>query len=131
MHSDLVTVSLVILAVILAVSPWSLRQLRRFDDGNRARIEAERSDRRDANAHFRHTLKLAEEQVEDVSSITLSDPRTGTPVTRWLFEGEQYASEDEAQAARAEKLRAIAVGFYRELPAALAARKDDDKLKSN
>ncbi|MBV9992850.1 MAG: hypothetical protein JOZ72_16350 [Alphaproteobacteria bacterium] len=130
MTSDLVTVTLVILAAILLTSPWSLRQLRRFDQGNRERIEAETRDRRDTNAHFRHTLELAEEQVEDVSSITISDPRTGNPVKRWLFEGEQFMNEDDARAVRAEKLRAIAIGYYRELPAALAAR-EDDKLRSN
>ena len=131
MSSDLITVALVIAAGILLLSPWSLRQLRRFDEGNRARLAAEHSDRRDANAHFRHTLRLAEEQVEEIASITVSDPRTGTPVKRWLFEGEQFSTEAEARQVREDRLRAIALGFYRELPAALAARREEDRIKSN
>jgi hypothetical protein len=102
--------------------------LRRFDAENRARIEAQRKDRADATAHFRHTLGLAEEQVEPVSAITVSDERTATPVTRYLFEGETFADEREAKRAREDKVRAIARAFYMELPAALAARGSDGKL---
>jgi hypothetical protein len=50
------------------------------------------------------------------------DERTGDPVTRYLFEGETFASRDEAEAARNEKIVAKAREFYMELPAALAAR---------
>ena len=102
--------------------------LRRFDAANRARIESQLKDRTDATAHFRHTLGLAEEQVEPVSPVTVSDERTATPVTRYLFEGETYADEREANRAREEKVRAIARSFYVELPAALAARSGDGKL---
>jgi hypothetical protein len=102
--------------------------LRRFDAQNRARIEAQRRDRADATAHFRHTLGLAEEQVEQVSAITVPDERTATPVTRYVFDGETFADEREARRAREEKVRAIARGFYMELPAALAARGGDGKL---
>jgi len=129
--SDLVTLFLVILAAILLVSPWTIARFRRFDARNRARILAERSDRGDAQAHFRHTLKLAEEQVEEIASVTVSDPRTGMPVTRWLFEGEQFTSEEEARLVREDRMRGIARGFYMDLPAALAARKEEDRLKSN
>src|ERR1700755_2057215 len=108
MLSDLVTVSFVILAAILLSSPWMIARYRRADARIRARIAAEHSDRRDAHAHFRHTLSLAEEQVEEISSITVPDPRTGTPVKRWLFEGEQFASEMEARVARQDRMRGIA-----------------------
>ena len=100
----------------------------RFDQRNVKRIEDEQRDRTDPIAHFRHTLKVAEEQVEDVSEITVADERLGTPVTRYVFEGEQFTSRFEAERVRAEKIRTIARGFYVELPRALAARKSDDKL---
>lgn len=103
----------------------------RFDAKNRARIEAERRDRADHLAHFRHTLRLAEEQVEEVGAVTVPDERTGMPIVRYLFEGESFANEDDARRVREDKLRAIARGFYMELPAALRARKDEDKLRAN
>ena len=100
----------------------------RFDQRNVKRIEDEQRDRTDPIAHFRHTLKVAEEQVEEVSEITVPDERLGTPVTRFVFEGEQFATRFDAERVRAEKIRSIARGFYVELPAALAQRKRDDKL---
>ncbi len=102
--------------------------LARFDARNVKRIEDEQRDRTDPIAHFRHTLKVAEEQVEDVSEITVPDNRLGTDVVRYVFEGEQFTSRFEAERVRAEKIRNIARGFYVELPRALAARKSDDKL---
>ncbi len=102
--------------------------LARFDARNVRRIEDEQRDRTDPIAHFRHTLKVAEEQVEDVSEITVPDSRLGTDVVRYVFEGEQFTSRFEAERVRAEKIRHIARGFYVELPRALAARKSDDKL---
>ena len=100
----------------------------RFDQRNVKRIEDEQRDRTDPIAHFRHTLKVAEEQVEEVSEIAVPDERLGTPVTRFVFEGEQFATRFDAERVRAEKIRAIARGFYIELPTALAQRKRDDKL---
>ena len=99
--------------------------LRRFDARNVRRIQEQEQERADPLAHFKHTLKTAEEQVEAVSEITVADERLGTPVTRFLFEGQQYASRREAEAARAEKIRAIARGYYMELPRALAERRGD------
>ena len=128
MPSELLWTTLIIAAAIVLLSPWSLRRIRGFDARNRERIAQERSDRTDWRAHFRHTLKLAEEQVEEVSSITVPDARTGQPVVRWLFEGEQYASEAEARAAREDRMRDIARGFYVDLPAALAGRKEEERL---
>ncbi|HEY5239537.1 MAG TPA: hypothetical protein VIJ62_14240 [Rhizomicrobium sp.] len=99
-----------------------LARLRRFDAENIARKEQEISDRADSLAHFRHTLKLAEEQVEAVNEIVESDPRTATPVARFVFEGEIYATRFEADKARQEKIRGLAREFYVELPRALASR---------
>ena len=106
-----------------------LAALKRFDAKNRARQIQDLRDRTDQLAHFRHTLSRAEEQVEKVGEITLADARTGTPVTRYLFEGQQFATRTEAEAIRAEKVRALARTFYLDLPAALAARRGDGKLR--
>jgi len=125
---DLIFTALFIFAILLLVHPRVLGVFRRFDATNRARIEAEQSDRRDDVAHFRHTMKLAEEQVEEVTSFTASDERTGQPVTRWLFEGETFADERDAKLAREDQVRKVARGFYMDLPAALRARKGDDQL---
>jgi hypothetical protein len=102
-----------------------LDRLRRFDQRNVARQRQEREDRGDRLAHYKHTLELAAEQVEDIGEIKVPDERTGDPVTRYLFEGETFASRDEAEAARNEKIVAKAREFYMELPAALAARSKD------
>jgi hypothetical protein len=104
-----------------------LSVLKRFDARNAARRRNEVSDRQDRLAHYRHTLSLAEEQVEEIGETTMPDARTGTPVTRYLFEGEMFASRDEAEAARNEAVVAKARAFYKELPAALA-RRGDGKL---
>ena len=102
-----------------------LDRLRRFDQRNIARQRQEVDDRRDRLAHYKHTLELAAEQVEDIDEIKVPDERTGDPVTRYLFEGETFASRDEAEAVRNEKIVAKAREFYMELPAALAARSKD------
>jgi hypothetical protein len=101
-----------------------LATLSRFDRDNRERIEQERRDRTDALAHFRHTLGRAEEQVEAVQEIFETDPRTGTSVTRFVFEGERFSTRVDAERVRAEKIRALARAFYQELPTALSSRGD-------
>jgi hypothetical protein len=105
-----------------------LDRLKQFDEDNRARLEGDERDRHDSLAHYRHTLARAEEQVDAIEEITLDDVRTGLPVTRYLFEGERFATLAEAERARAEKVRAVARAFYVELPAALAAR-NEGKLR--
>jgi hypothetical protein len=127
---QLLTIFAVLLVAILAYRYHRpvLAALKRFDDANRARIEGEIRDRTDSLAHFRHTLKIAEEQVEEIGEITVPDERTGQPVTRYVFEGEVYADRREALRAREEKVRVKARAFYMELPAALAARKGNGKL---
>lgn len=97
----------------------------RFDRRNRERMAEEERDRGDSLAHYRHTLKLADEHTEAVSEIEIRDPRTATPVTRYVFEGEQYATRAEAERARAETVRAKARAFYTELPVALTSRGDE------
>jgi hypothetical protein len=106
----------------------ALAWLKRFDAENRARIESQWHDRRDHNAHIRQTIEVAEEQVEEIVEITEKDARTGTPVKRFAFEGVWYASREEAEQVRAQKIGDIARGFYRDLPAALAARREGGKL---
>jgi len=46
-----------------------LLKLKRFDERNVARLEQERRDKADPVAHFRHTLSVAGEQVEDVVGV--------------------------------------------------------------
>jgi hypothetical protein len=121
---DLIATTIVIL-IAIAIYGYRARilaRLKRFDAENVARKEQEMRDRADSLAHFRHTLKLAEEQVEAVNEIVESDPRTATPVTRYVFEGETYATRFEAEKVRQDKIRGLAREFYVELPRALASR---------
>ena len=128
--SNLIQMTLLILAalVVYRFRARILGALRRFDDRVAARRNEEMRDRQDGNAHYKHTLRLAEEQVEVVQTITVPDERTAQPVTRYLFEGEQFATRDEAEEVRADKIRGIARGFYMELPRALAERRNKSKL---
>ena len=126
MYSLVITAVLIIGAILLYRSRGPLlAALRRFDARNRERIEEEISDRRDPVAHYRHTLRVAEEQVEEVSEVTVRDARTGQALTRFIFEGEQFATRDEAEAARQRSLVSKARAFYQELPAALAHRRKE------
>ena len=130
MIEQLLTVFAFIVGGLLIYRFWPriAAALQRFDRDNRARIEGEIRDRSDQLAHFRHTLKVAEEQVDDITEIEVSDARTGQPVKRYLFEGEHFVTQRDAQRAREDKVRALARSFYIELPAALSARKFNGKL---
>jgi len=115
------------LAIVAALAVYRYRRrivdgLRRFDADNVRRIQEQEAEKADPVAHFKHTLRAAEEQVEAVSEITVGDERLGTPVTRYVFEGQRYATRFEAERVRAEKIRAIAHNYYVELPRALAER---------
>jgi len=125
--TDVLLTGLLIFAGLAAYRffPAFLKILRRFDETNIRRIAAEERDRNDPTAHFRHTLGIAAEQVEAVSELIVLDPRTATSVTRYLFEGQQFATREDAERTRAEKVRNLARGYYMELPAALAAPRDD------
>jgi hypothetical protein len=128
--NDLYTTAAIILAALLLYgfrTVW-LGALRRFDQRNVERLEEERRDKSDPVAHFKHTLKVAGEQVEDVLEIVEPDERTGDPVTRYIFNAEKFATREEAEEARNIVVVAKARIFYRHLPAALAARRGDDKL---
>ena len=94
--------------------PW----FRRFDARNVARLEREVRDKADANAHIRHALEVAEEQVEEVQEIKTGD------VTHYLFEAQAFATRDEAEEMRARRIGVVARRFYDELPAALTARSE-------
>jgi hypothetical protein len=121
--------SIVILAVlgflIYRYNRQVIAALRSFDRRNVERIQQEVIDKRDALAHFRHTASVAEEQVEEVGEIDAIDERLGTPVKRYVFEGELFATRDEAEAARQRSIIAKARAYYQELPAALAGRGKD------
>jgi hypothetical protein len=113
---------ILILMLVFGYRERILDVLRRFDRRNIERQIEQMNERTDPTAHFKHTLKLAEEQVEDVSEIEVLDERTATPVTRYIFQGETFGTRMEAEKARAEAIGQIARGFYAELPKALAAR---------
>ena len=81
-----------------------LAMLRRFDEKNRARQIEEIQDRRDRLAHYKHTLRLAEEQVEEVNEIKVRDMRTGEDLKRYVFEGEMYATREEAEETRKDSI---------------------------
>ena len=107
--SNLIQMTLLILAalVVYRFRARILGALRRFDDRVAARRSEEMRDRQDHHAHYKHTLRLAEEQVEEVQTITVPDQRTAQPVTRYLFEGEQFATREDAEEVRRlmERLR--------------------------
>ena len=56
--------------------PW----LRRFDDANVARIAQQERDKSDANAHIRHALDIADQQVEEVQEVKVGS------LSHFLFE---------------------------------------------
>jgi len=127
---DLYSTAAVIFVAILLYhfrGIW-LSALKRFDARNVARLEEERREKSDPVAHFRHTLKIAGEEVEEVQEIVEPDERTGDPVTRYIFGAEKFATRDEAEEARNIVVVAKARIYYRHLPAQLAARRGDDKL---
>ena len=89
-----------------------LGALRRFDASNRARCEDELRARLDPKEHYRQTLRVAAEEVEEVSEILEPDPRTGILLPAFLFLGVRYASRNEAVAARNAKIVEHAREFY-------------------
>ncbi|MBW8709341.1 MAG: hypothetical protein JF627_08810 [Alphaproteobacteria bacterium] len=100
--------------------PW----LKRFDQANVARIAQQERDKADANAHFRHAIDVANEQVEEVQEI-----RTGA-VTHYLFEAQVFATRAEAEDMRAERVGVVARRFYDELPAALAGAAERGRMSA-
>src|SRR5688572_24636104 len=86
--------------------------LRRFDARNAARRDQDFRDRFERDAHYRHTLGLVDEQIEQVSVVHLPDSRTGILVPRYIFLGEHYQTRQEAEAARRAAVVARARAFY-------------------
>jgi len=100
--------------------PW----LKRFDQANVARIAQQERDKADANAHFRHALEVADQQVEEVQEIKTGD------VTRYLFEAQAFATRQEAEEMRAQRVGVVARRFYDELPAALAGAPERGRMSA-
>ncbi|HEY0267261.1 MAG TPA: hypothetical protein VGC16_10950 [Rhizomicrobium sp.] len=97
---------------------YALPALKRFDQANVARIERQARETSDANAHYRHAIEVADEQVEEVQEI-----KTGA-ITHYLFEAEVFATREAAEEMRARRVGVVARRFYEELPVALASRSE-------
>lgn len=105
-------------AVCLAIYKFVVPRMAAFDRENVERIAQQERDKGDANAHFRHALDVANEQVEDVQEVKTGD------VTHYLFEAQAFATRDEAEEMRARRVAVVARRFYEELPAALMSRSE-------
>jgi hypothetical protein len=105
--------------------------LRRFDARNAMRRYEELRDRHDRFAHYKHTVRLAEEEVEEVTTMAVPDERTGQPVTRFLFLGKQYATGNEAEMARRAAVMAKARDFYLDLDNLWLGRRPAQRDGSN
>ena len=106
---------LAVVAVFLAFRDRIVGALKRFDARNAARRAEEARALFDSYAHYRQTVELAEEQVEEVTKFRTTDARTGEPVEAFIFLGIQYATRREAEAARHEAIVEKAREFYMEL----------------
>jgi len=102
--------------VCIAFYRFGLPRMKRFDEENVRRIARQEQDKSDPAAHIRHTLEMAEEQVEPVTEV-----KVGNSV-QYLFEAEVFADRDDAEEARMKRVGTIARRFYAELPQALAGR---------
>src|SRR5579871_4904815 len=122
--SDLFTVVLILFGVVLvaAYRYRILARLRRFEANNALRRAEEARARFDKYAHYRQTVKFAEEEVEEVAKVRVPDERTGEPVTRYVFLGEQFATRKEAEAARYAAIIERAREFYKDLDRIYLAR---------
>ncbi|HKU55387.1 MAG TPA: hypothetical protein VJP60_08470 [Rhizomicrobium sp.] len=103
---------------------FGLPRLKRFDQANVARIAQQERDKADANAHFRHALDVADQQVEEVQEI-----KTGA-ATQYLFEAQVFATREEAEDMRAGRVGVVARRFYAELPAALAGAAERGRMSA-
>ena len=103
---------------------FAIPRLKKFDQDNVARIEQNERDRHDPNAHIRHALDVAAEQVEKVQEVQAG------PVTHYLFEAQAYTSREEAEEMRARRIAVVARRFYEELPSALMGREKPANLSA-
>jgi len=108
----------------IAFYRYGLPRLKRFNDANVARIAQQERDKSDANAHIRHALDVAEQQVEEVQEVKVGI------VTHYLFEAEVFATREEAEEMRARRIGSVARRFYDELPAALMGREPPQNLSA-
>jgi hypothetical protein len=102
----------------IAFYKFAVPRLKKFDKENVERIAQQERDKADANAHFRHALDIADQQVEEVQTVTVG------AVTHYLFEAQAFATPEEAEDMRARRVGVVARRFYEELPAALMARSE-------
>ena len=104
--------------ICIAFYRYGIPMLKRFDQANIARIAREQRDRAEPNAHIRHALEVAEEQVEEIQEIKVG------PAIHYLFEAEVFATREEAEEMRARRIGTVARRFYEELPAALMGKSE-------
>ncbi|HET7084244.1 MAG TPA: hypothetical protein VFI23_05705 [Rhizomicrobium sp.] len=116
--------SCVFVLACIAFYRYGLPWLRRFDQANVARIAQQARDKADANAHIRHALEVAEEQVEEIQEVKVGD------ITHYLFEAQAFTTREEAEDMRARRVGVIARRFYEELPAALMGREPPQNLSA-
>jgi hypothetical protein len=114
---NLLTVAVIfaLIALFMAFRDRIIGALKRFEARNAARRAEEARALFDNYAHYRQTMELAEEQVEEVQKFRTTDARTGEPIERYIFLGIQYATRREAEAARHEATIEKAREFYMEL----------------
>jgi hypothetical protein len=103
---------------------YALPRLRRFNEANVARIAQQERDKSDANAHIRHALDIADQQVEEVQEVKVGS------LSHFLFEAEIFATREEAEEMRARRVGSVARRFYEELPAALMGRETPQNLSA-
>ena len=115
--SNLLSLALILFgaALLYGFRDRILSALRRFDARNTRRRAEEARALMDRYAHYRQTVEFAEEQVEPVATLTVSDSRTSEPVTHYVFLGEQYATRKEAEAVRHAAVVEKAREFYVDL----------------
>jgi hypothetical protein len=114
---NLLTVAAIfaLIALFMVFKDRIVGALKRFEARNAARRAEEARALFDGYAHYRQTMELAEEQVEEVQKFRTTDTRTGEPFERYVFEGVQYPTRREAEAARHEAIIGKAREFYMEL----------------
>ena len=115
--SNLINVVMILCGVLLAVAVYRpvLRALRHFEARDAQRRMQEFHSAMDQYAHYRQTIQLIEEQVEQVSPVPVRDERTGELVTRYLFLGTLYSTRKDAEAARYAAVIEKAREFYVDL----------------
>jgi hypothetical protein len=108
----------------IAFYRYALPRLRRFDQENVARIAQQERDKSDSNAHIRHALDIADQQVEEVQEIKVG------ALSHFLFEAQVFATREDAEEMRARRVGSVARRFYEELPAALMGREKPQNLSA-